>query len=219
MNKSIFAKKSIVGTREDMASTNDRPNRGTPPTTFSSNSISAHTPIPQLDEGVLAKLSLTLSQSHIFSSKGAVSTANAQNERINDECARLTTQKEIAFPLPATIYQPKSHNPLIFNSHTTLDQAPFPWKRDPEINFVALDSTYHQINVQSTSHGELHFHRKPHFSHYLFEDLESSTLGPLEKLDLRHHAFSDPSSSTLAPLSKPPTRKYFHLEMPKPDTQ
>jgi hypothetical protein len=185
-----------------MASKDDGPNTGRP---------TAHTSMPELDENFLAKLSLTLIQPNITSRKDAESTAN------------ITDTKKIALPLPPTVYQPKSQNSGILSTHTTLDttfdQPPIPWNRDPEINFVTQDSAHNQIKTESITHGELHFHRKPHSSHHLFEDLQSSTLGPLDKLDSRHHAFSDPSYSTLAPLSKPRTRKYFHPEMPKADTE
>jgi hypothetical protein len=198
---------SITGVPEDMASTDDGPNTGRPPKTVSYNSATAHTSMPELDEIVLAKLSLTVTQPNMTSRKDAESTAN------------ITDAKKIVLPLPPTIYQPKSQNSRIFNTHTTLDQAPFPWNRDPEINFVTQHSTHNQTKTESIAHGELHFHRKPHSSHHLFEDLQSSTLGPLDTLNSRHHAFSDPSYSTLAPLSKPRTRKYFHPEMPKADTE
>lgn len=204
-----------------MASTDDGARTERPPRTLSSNPTTTHTSVPELDEKSLSKLSLTHPHSppNITSRKDIESTANRQNKRVNDEHVDITDNKEIAFQLPPTTYQPKSHNRRIFTPHTTLDQGPFPWNREPEINFVTQDPTHNQIKTQSTAHGELHFHRKPHSSHHLFEDLQSSTVGPLDKLNSSHHAFSDPSYSTLAPLSKPPSRKYFYPEMPKADTE
>jgi len=208
---SFTPQRSIIGIREDMASTDNGPNARRPPKPLSCKSTTAHTSMPELDENVLTKLSLTHTQPNITSRKDDESTAN------------ITDTKKIALPLPPTVYQPKPQNSGIFNTHTTLDttldQAHFPWNRDPEINFVTQDSTHNEIKTESIAHGELHFHRKPHSSHHLFEDLRLSTLGPLDKLNSRHHAFSDPSYSTLAPLSKPRTRKYFHPEMPKAGTE